>query len=650
MHDLTLALTDLGFTPAEIRGMTPRQAATIARGVSGAEDSPVPPPADPAVPVTDPAATPAPVVDPAAPPAPPAAVPDPNAPPVDPDALPDVPDPGQTDEHGNVANPEALAALHATPEADLRAAYAILGSIWDRERPGAEERGAEAAQRLIEVRARQQIAAGELQRRRDAATAAADRLNQLDVGGAPALPDPSPAFASAASVAGARGGQPPAAQNPPSPGPSRPRVAAVASAGPAGGGAGQEPMTLSALGAAIDAVKNSPGDGEIYLAQLPSYTDMRARVAGAADVVPEPLSIGHGATKNDALIAEAVEDWRDRKAGRAPRQGTICGPFDIIRDIPSEFVTDEPVSDIWPSRPATRLGFQYTPSIHMSDVQAGVAGWTDANQALVDPTLQSTWKPIVDITCPTPLTVKAQAVTAALRFDNTTEMSLPERIANATKALQAQKARAKEGQLLSLLDALSSAYHFSSSYGALATLIEAVNTLLAQAEYVDRLGELEWTMIIPPGVLALLSIDRANRAYGEDIPKIDVLKELSAGLDGVTSVVETLDASTNGEPGLPFAALNPAGQLPIPIPTLATDQRIRLVAPEAAIYSETGDLYVGVQRSPELLRQNKAIYFEEEYFLFAKHGPQPWLFIDVALCPNGGRAGLINPYTCAKAS
>ena len=123
-----------------------------------------------------------------------------------------------------------------------------------------------------------------------------------------------------------------------------------------------------------------------------------------------------------------------------------------------------------------------------------------------------------------------------------------------------------------------------------------------------------------------------------------------ANVEGVDRVVSTLDASAAGEPGVPFAALNAAGAAAIPLPVVGAEYRVRLVEPAGGLYAETGQVDTGVQRSPDLMRQNKAQMFAEQGFLLVKHGPQPWFSLDVELCDNGARAGLIDPFDCPTAS
>lgn len=539
--------------------------------------------------------------------------------------------------------PTVAETLSGVDDAELRTQWEALNEAWSARRPhAATERD---VTELTRIRAEQERISAELTGRTERATSVVDGLAALDAA-TPELPAAAPAFASAAHVAAARTAQPPATQQPTGTDP-KPRAVLVASAGTAEATAGSE-MDWATLGLSVDAVKTA-GDGSISLAKIPGF--MAMRTAGA-DGIPEALTDENTVRRNGELIAEAVADFRHRKYGAElppTRIAAICDPLDIIRDIPDAFVTTERVAPVFPQRPIGRLGFQFMPSMTLSQVSAGSTVWNETNQAAVDPTNPATWKPIVDITCPPIQTARAEAVTAALRFDITLEMSNPERLQNATNALMAVKTRNKEARLLTVIDSLSGKYTFTGDYGALPTFVKAVNSLTAQLASADRLDESRLTMLIPRAVSALLGTDRSARAYGQDLTPADVLTELRAGLDGVADVVETLDWGTN-EPGYPLFRLQEPADPEIAIPPLAGEYRVRLFDPTGAIYGETGEMNMGVQRSPDLLRMNKSQLFVEEFFVLAKHGPQHWATIDMQLCDNGARAGLINPPSCTNLS
>lgn len=534
-------------------------------------------------------------------------------------------------------------AIQTADEDDLRTLHTQLEEHRIACRENRDVEGVRAAlaeqQRIVE----------ELNRRIAVETRTDEELAALDGQEVPTLPEsrvPAGSGASAAQLAAAGPPQPRAENTPP---PARPRhqAALLAAAGtevvPAG-----EPMSYGQLGTAIDRAKRGRA-GQTILASIPSFEE--------DPVGPDPLSTRNGTEVNDEFIQQAVADWWARRgarvAGMAPdyaaRQGAICEPFDIIRDIPDAFVTDTPVADIFPSRPAGRGGFTFTRSGVLADVLGGVSLWDETDQANVDPDDSGTWKPCVEFDCPTPVTAILEWITACVTFDITLEMSSPERVRNLNNALNALEARIYEGRILQRIDELSHGYVFAGEYGALPTVIEAVNTVLAQLTFANRQSPGGYDLILPPGFAETLTIDRANKGFNAQETE-EALAILRANLPASVNLVNSLDASLGGEPGLPFVGLPPVGnQAAAAAPDYLNGRvlRMRLVDPSAAIYAETGEMNAGVLRDANLIRQNKTGYFRERGFFLEKHGPQPWATIDVDLCADGARAALVDPTRCA---
>lgn len=540
--------------------------------------------------------------------------------------------------------PDLPADLATADPESLSALYEEYGALRDEARANAASPA--DIERIRDITSRRQAISAEFQRRLDERRQVDEGLAALDAelaeegvlpAPAMALASMTPATPSAAQVAAARGAQTASAQTPPPSAPTGVKVALTASISGDDFGVGQE-MSMSQFGSALDRVKR--GGGRTVVASLAPFDEM------TEGSIPALLSNDNGATRNTALMREAQDAWRARRQGDV-RAAAICEPLDVIRQIPDAFVTAEPVRDIFPSRPAGRLGFTFVPSVVLSDVWGGTGLWDDTDQGSVDPDVSSTWKECLDVDCPTPETITADAVTACLTWDLTTEMSNPEYVANLLNALNAARARRKEGRILQRVDALSHHYTFASAYGAMPALVKALNEAVAQAVYADRQAEPDYTVILPPGLVQLLTIDMTGRAYTSD-DVADVLAYLRSAVDGVGSVVRSLDASAAGQPGLPFAALNPVGGGAVPLPSLDGDHRVRLLDPGAALYAETGALNVGTTRDSQLLRQNKTQYFAEEFLLLAKSGPQPWFTLDVTLCADGARAGFIEPVGCTS--
>ena len=542
--------------------------------------------------------------------------------------------------------PEVPEVLDELDEAGLRDLHERLGT-WRTERR--EERDVDGVRVAIEG---QQRIVDEITRRRADARRVESELAELDLIEVPVLPEAEPSLAgagaTAAQLAAARGAQPANEQVPPAPAHERMPVALLAGAGTEIATAGSA-MSYAQLGQAIDRVKTRP-EGQTILASLPSFEEDADRLG-----LPPILSERNGVTLNDELIQEAVADWHAREFGEpAPsRQGAICQPFDIIRDIPDAFVTDTPVSDIFPSRPAGRGGFQFTVSGTLADVGGAVNYWDETKQAAVDVTNSATWKPCIDYVCPTPQSAVLEAIATCVRYPITLEMSNPERVQNLNNAVGALEARMYEARMLQRIDQNARGYVFNTEYGALPGLIEAVNTVIAQMTYTNRQALGNYVMLIPPGVTAVLLMDRANRAYVDNDERDDVMAYLQANLYGVRRIVETKDASAASEPGIPYLPVVPPvgnqgaamGSAPF---ISGSVYRIRLVDPAAAIYAETGEMNAGVLRDSNLIRQNMTAYFREWFFFLAKHGPQPWATLDMQLCADGSRAGFVTPVGCIR--
>lgn len=376
---------------------------------------------------------------------------------------------------------------------------------------------------------------------------------------------------------------------------------------------------------------------------------------GTSGLRESMLRNNQSAETNDGIIREAVGSWRQqydaRKAAAAGAHvAAICDPLDIIREIPDCTQATTPFQDSLPSRPASRLGFQFTPSMSINDMAAGMTTWTDANQAAVDPANPATWKPCVFVDCPTASPVRAKAIPACFTFDNTLDMSNPERVRDAMLKMSALRARNTTAYLLDIANGLAHHYDYDGPYGAMPSFIGAVLSILPQGEYAERLDDgTPYVLYTPPGLLEALVIDRDSVGYLSDVVRgqaTTFIEQECAAAGWNVSVVDIDDVAVGQ--AAPFAPLNGLGVANrTALPGLGGKFQVQLLAPEAALYFSTGDINYGIERSPELNRQNRAQFFAEEYVGLAKHGCHPWYTLHVDLCENGARAGLVTPLDCA---
>lgn len=474
---------------------------------------------------------------------------------------------------------------------------------------------------------------------------------EVTQGDAPAAPAPKqPAMAasadapSAAEVAAARGDQPKGTKQASSVAAVPKRAAWLAAAGNQDGtvqigGA----VNLPELGDEINRLSRIRGRHRTIMASLPAFDGSQG----------ELLSDRNGIGKNDELIREAVEAFEVRsglRAAPAAKTAAICEPLDILREIPNPGRSKEtPFGSSLPFRGAGRLGYQFTRAMAIASVASGTSIWTEADQDAVSADDESTWKAVVDVTCGTPVSTTAEELTWGLRYEESTDLSAPERVADALDALMTVEKRVREGYLLRRFDQLGSGASWNApSIGALPDLTEILTRRIEAAAYTERLELPGVTVWLPPGLVSALRIDRVRKGFAVERTPGDVIAELKAGLPDGVNIVILRDVSDNldGDGDIPNEAVIWGGNDALAAPggartALTHDEcglfRVRWGWPSAFIAYSTGMTNFGVLRDAALIRQNKAIQFGREWLGLDKHGTQASGYVDSVLSISGIR-------------
>ena len=405
--------------------------------------------------------------------------------------------------------------------------------------------------------------------------------------------------------------------------PERPKAAYVAGAGQSEFTPGQPMNGFEDLALAWESRREAlakPGVGtqRAIVASLPGFEQ---------DFSPEDLlSPNNSATRNDALIREAVEAHRARLAGEPVEAhvAAICDPLDIIREIPEDGNTATPFASLFPSRPASRLGFQYTPASALSVAASGVTLWEESDQNSVDEADPSTWKPAVLIECSSPVEVKAKELVTAALVDTSTEMSSPEKVREFMAKLATARARTREQHLLSLFDATDTTYTRTAdaAEGTLVAAVRAVLELVPALLYTERLNPQTYTAVVEPGFMQKIAIDNALVGEKESAADAKAFFESETGI----RLVELHDFDSGND----FSSSTTLGALP-------SVTNIRLVPTADYIYSATGEQSTGWQTDPQLARQNRMQAFSSEWLLLAKHGVAPAATIALTSVASGTR-------------
>ncbi len=328
-----------------------------------------------------------------------------------------------------------------------------------------------------------------------------------------------------------------------------------------------------------------------------------------------------------------------------PKTAAICGPIDIVRPIPDCVDTGRYIRNMFRQVPAPRGAFQFMKSIGLADVSDAVTIWTDADQAAIDPNDQSTWKQCHALVCEPTITTQVEAIVACLTVETKQEFSAPEQVQNNINTIAALTDRVAEGELLRRIDALSSAYTFTGDYGSLPRIVQLIETLIGRSMSVSRsVTPDNYRVILPAGLLQQLTIDSMNRGFRDACCPDEVMKMFMEM--GIGSPVVTPDFATGDlDPWAAFA-LNPPGAAAVVLPDAPTVWKIRVIDASQGFYYDTGGRAFGVERSPELSRQNKVQWFGEQFEGLDKQGCVPWFTINATLCPNGDRAGFSAPVVC----
>lgn len=426
----------------------------------------------------------------------------------------------------------------------------------------------------------------------------------------------------------------------------RPTVAYVAAAGQRAYQQGEE-LDWNSMARAFDSIRNlKPGtDGtqaRAVVASLPSFED-------TPGLAVEMLTIDNTTVQNDRLIQASVDAWRAERNGEGTAHtAAICTPLDIIREIPTCGETDTRFTDLFPQRPIGRLGFTYTRGSAIADVDDAITLIDiDTFESALDEGDPATWKPCIPIDCATPTTVTAEELVTCVTVQDSTQMSSPERVQEFLHKVRVQRARRREQIQLTRWDATASGFNFSgrNGVGAVPTFVEAVETMVPQLAYPERLDETDWEVVIEPGYLNKLTIDL--HMVCNPVEMAAARSDTLAMLRNLTGRRITVLRDFKG--ANPFQTA-PAAGTEDDLDYLPDTDRVRFVPASAYIYGSTGEEQTGWQVDPQLLRMNRKQMFSAEYFLLAKHGCHPAAYIDITSYASGGRGGCVTPFNFSDES
>jgi len=325
---------------------------------------------------------------------------------------------------------------------------------------------------------------------------------------------------------------------------------------------------------------------------------------------------------------------------------TVCGPPDILRDVPECDNTERYVSNWFRNVQSTHGSIQFYRSFSLADVVAGVNAWDQVDQTAVDPDDTDTWKPCAQIGCLPTVTIGVEAVVQCMCMPTFQSMTSPEAVASALHAIRAATARVADGQLLDFLDTLSSKYTYDAStqnpLGATIDIYDLLGRLLGMSAAANRQLDLSgYTLAVESGLIAHLMLDNTMACN----PRLaqEAAESLFSGL-GIGNIAVTPDWSLTDGAGPWSAALpiNPPASGAIAVPARPTDWKIRLFdGSDFAMLNPQGETF-GVVPDFANKRQNRMCWFGEIYQGLGKLGCKPAFSVEIAnLAANGKRAACV---------
>lgn len=376
-------------------------------------------------------------------------------------------------------------------------------------------------------------------------------------------------------------------------------------------------------------------------------------------LAPLQASLGIERVAGGAPINQAVIDLQTKHVDAL--LAAFCGPGELVRDQAVNVNTDRPVAAAQAAAtPPVAIGLgthEFFRAMSLADIYAhyaanpaapeGIGMWNATDQAGVDESDPTTWKSYFTLpACPCTVQVSAYFLWRALRVTIEDQMSRPQYIDNITTLMEAILARTAEAAMLETYDAWSfnRTVPNTPGYGAMAQLYWAVENVLAWATSGTRTTRTGYALIVPEALINAARIDAffAGEDPGQVVAR---LQEMSGG-----RLVITQDWGLEGNP------MTPMGIQPTPddpddsdgsaIPLLPTVFTVRLVPLDDFVWGSTGVVDYGINTSPDLRRQNAALFFGEQAEIMYKSGGRPSFSLTLeGVQTNGARADKVAPFT-----
>jgi hypothetical protein len=339
---------------------------------------------------------------------------------------------------------------------------------------------------------------------------------------------------------------------------------------------------------------------------------------------------GNGRKIRDVTSAEAIT-----------AAGGICAPVEVRYDIPFVGSTERPVRDALVRFGADRGGVRTIPPAVMSEFEAGVDLWTEAND--VNPT-DPTVKPCLVMTCPEEEETVVDAITKCLEIGNFRARYFPEQVAEWTQMLSVWQARFAEQNLITQIAAGSTDISVGQVLGTVRTILASLAREIAAVRYRYRMPRsFPLRLLFPEWIYENMKADLIRQM------PVGTLEETLAVAD---STLDRFFAALNiritlmkeGETGQGFGAQGDGTLNPWPSTVIG------YIFPEGTwLFLDGGTLDLGIYRDSGLIETNDYRMFSETFEAAHFHGQFSHRFI-FDICPDGSASALIDIDPCTLGS
>lgn len=360
---------------------------------------------------------------------------------------------------------------------------------------------------------------------------------------------------------------------------------------------------------------------------------------GKTVALREQSNYGDFALSSQAGDAEVRSLLKKQMEGRSlTAAGGICGPLDAYRN-PSLLGSEaRPVRDALPALQTTG-GVRYVPSARLSDITAGVAVHTAANDA-ADAT-----KAEFELTCGTPEEVVLDAIFVNLKLSNMSQMSNPQRYEDIVKKMRVLHARTAEQNLQAAIHAAADTrINKGQDFSYARDLFNGISRAAAGYRYRNRLENSEvLTVMLPAFVADAYRADLQSSAYPGIWQDVFTDAEIAAKYaESGINIVWTLDAPTAA---FGFAASEPLNSN---VDNFPTQLRWFMFHDGAVVFLDGGSLDLGVMRDSAVASTNRAVMFSETFEQVIFPGLEV-VSVTQNVYAYGGSIGTIAPATGADA-